>query len=48
MWTCVPTVSTSRPGKLLMEGEEEKENGPRQDDNVVHTSVQDHHLITEA
>lgn len=48
MCTCVPTVSTTCPGKLSMEGGEEVKDGPGQDDNVVHTSVQDDHLVSIA
>lgn len=42
--TGVPRVVTVRPGKLRLEAVRQVEESPGQDDDVVHTAVQDHHL----
>lgn len=42
--TCVPRVVAVRPGQHRLEAVGEVEEGPGQDDDVVNTAMQDHHL----
>lgn len=48
--TGVPRVVTVWPGQLRLEAVDQVEERPGQDDDVVNTAVQDHHLagVSEA
>ena len=48
MCTCIPGVVAAGPGEDSVEGREEIEEGPSQDDNVIHCSVKHNHLIAVA
>lgn len=46
--TCVPGVVTACPGECRLEGIEEVKEGPSQDNDVIHNSIQNKHLAAVA
>ena len=48
MCTCVPGVVAAGPGQYSVEGGEEVEESPGQDDNIIHHHVKWCHLIAVA
>lgn len=48
MFTCVPGVVAAGPGEHSVEGEEEVEECPNQDDDVIHHHVSRYNLSAVA